>query len=98
VPLIRDGYFGENFEGSLEFSMRNGDAVVEFTVGPSVLDAIDGVYETLWDQRDEQFLRLRNRIETVAMRRFGDNPSSDQMAIALSAADFQRWDGQSKQA
>jgi hypothetical protein len=96
MHLIRDGYFGENFEGSFEFSMRSGDAVVEFTVGPSLLDAIDGVYETLWEQRDEQFRRLRDRIETVAMCRFGENPSGDQMAIALSAADFQRWGGQSK--
>jgi hypothetical protein len=96
MHLIRDGYFGENLEGVFEFSMRSADAVVEFTVGPSLLDVIDGVYETLWDQRDEQFLRLRDRIETVATCRFGDNPSGDQMAIALSADDFQRWDGQSK--
>jgi hypothetical protein len=96
VHLTRHRYFGENFEGFFEFSMRNGDAVVEFTVDPSVLDAIDGVYETVWDQRDEQFCRLRNRIETVAIRRFGDNPSAE--AVALSSADFQRWDIQPKPA
>lgn len=92
VNLIRHRYFGEDFDSFFEFSMRNGEAVIEFIVGPEVLDAIDGVAETAWDQRDMQFLRLRDRIETVAAERFRDSPPTDHKAVALCVADFQRWD------
>ena len=92
VNLIRDRYFGEAFDGLFEFSMRNGRAIVEFTVDLKTIDAIDSISETAWDRRDVQFLRLRDRIETVADRRFQNNPPVDRQTIALSAADFQRWD------
>jgi hypothetical protein len=90
VHLIRHRYFGQGFDRYIEFSMRDDDTVVEFTVDPSVLDTIDGVPETTWDQRDEQFLRLRDRIETVAARRFRDTTPADSKAIVLFVADFER--------
>jgi hypothetical protein len=92
VPLIRDRYFGESFDGRFEFSMRNGDAIIEFTVDPKALDHMDAFPDTTWDQRDAQFLRLRDRIETVAVCRFQDGPMTDRGTVALSVADFQRWD------
>jgi hypothetical protein len=90
VHLIRHCYFGQGFDRYFEFSMRDDDTVVEFTVDPSVLDTIDGVPETTWDQRDEQFLRLRDRIETVAARRFRHTTPADSKAIVLFVADFER--------
>ena len=92
MDLIRDRYFGEAFGSLFEFSMRNGQAVVEFTVELKTIDAIDIGSETAWDRRDAQFLRLRDRIETVAGRRFQNNPPDNHETVALSAADFQRWD------
>jgi hypothetical protein len=88
MNLIRHRYFGENFENFFEFSMLSGEAVIGFTVGRSVLDIMDGVSDTVWDQRDEQFLRLRDRIEAVAARRFLVSPPMDRMTLDLSAADF----------
>jgi hypothetical protein len=92
VHLIRHRYFGQGFDTLFEFSMRNADSVVEFTVAPSLLDTIDGVPDTAWDQRDIQFLRLRDRIEIVAARRFQESPPADSKAVPLSATDFERWD------
>jgi hypothetical protein len=89
VHLIRHRYFGQGFDSYFEFSMRNDNAVVEFTVDPRVLDTIDGIPETTWDQRDAQFLRLRDRIETAAARRFRDRMPADSKVVALSIADFE---------
>ena len=88
MHLIRHRYYGENIDSFFEFTMRNGDNVIEFTVDPSALNAMDGVTETDWDQRDTQFLRLRDRIEAVADRLFRDGPLPGHKAIALSVADF----------
>lgn len=50
--------------------MLNGTHTVSCAVTNNAMDNLEGVCNTRPDQREEQFLRLRNRIEDVADQKF----------------------------
>jgi hypothetical protein len=52
------------------FSMVDGDNEIRCAVSSSAMDGLERGVKTKPDQRDEQFLRLRDRIEQCASRKF----------------------------
>jgi hypothetical protein len=52
------------------FSMIDGDREVRCAVSSSAMDDLERGVKAKPDQRDEQFLRLRDRIEQCAARKF----------------------------
>jgi hypothetical protein len=54
----------------LLFSMMDGPTEIPCAVSASAMDDLEHVARTAPDQREEQFLRLRERIEQCASRKF----------------------------
>jgi hypothetical protein len=54
----------------LLFSMMDGAAEVPCAISASAMDDLDHVKRTPPERREEQFLRLRDRIEQCASRKF----------------------------
>ena len=52
------------------FSMMDGSKEVPCAVSTSAMDDLEHVARTKPDQREQQFLRLRDRIEECASRKF----------------------------
>ena len=52
------------------FSMMDGDREIACAVSSSAMDDLERGAKTKPDQRDDQFLRLRDRIEQCALRKF----------------------------
>jgi hypothetical protein len=52
------------------FSMMDGDRQISCAVSSSAMGDLDRGVKAKPDQRDEQFLRLRDRIEEIASRKF----------------------------
>jgi uncharacterized protein DUF1488 len=52
------------------FSMRDGAKEIPCAVSTSAMDDMERVTRTTPSQREEQFLRLRDRIEQCASRKF----------------------------
>jgi hypothetical protein len=52
------------------FSMMDGDRQISCAVNSSAMGDLDRGVKAKPDQRDEQFLRLRDRIEEIASRKF----------------------------
>ena len=52
------------------FSMMDGDKEISCAVSSSAMDDLERGVKAKPDQRDDQFLRLRDRIEQCASRKF----------------------------
>ena len=52
------------------FSMRDGTKEIPCAISTSAMDDMERVTRTTPNQREEQFLRLRDRIEQCASRKF----------------------------
>ena len=52
------------------FSMMDGAREIPCAVSTSAMDELERVPRTALDQREQQFLRLRDRIEQCASRKF----------------------------
>lgn len=52
------------------FSMMDGSKEVGCAISTSAMDDLERVARTKPDEREEQFLRLRDRIEQCASRKF----------------------------
>jgi hypothetical protein len=52
------------------FSMMDGAREIPCAVSTSAMDELEHVPRTAPDQREQQFLRLRDRIEQCASRKF----------------------------
>jgi Protein of unknown function (DUF1488) len=75
----------------VQFSMMDGTREIQCAVSASAMDDIEHVSRTAPDQREQQFLRLRDRIEQRATEKFvaGDfegNPAG----IILRGIDFRK--------
>ena len=73
----------------VSFTMKNDEASVACAISTDAMDQIEGSSRTPPSQREEQFLRLRDRIETRASQKFSaveleGNPPG----IILRAIDF----------
>jgi hypothetical protein len=71
MTLARGNVGGYEFDRMvLLFSMMDGPKEIPCAVSASAMDAMEHVARTAPSQREEQFLRLRDRIEQCASRKF----------------------------
>ena len=54
------------------FTMKNDQASVACAISTDAMDLIEGTSRTTPEQRQQQFFRLRDRIEARAARKFSD--------------------------
>jgi Protein of unknown function (DUF1488) len=54
------------------FTMKNDGAIVACAISTDAMDLIEGTSRTTPEQRQQQFFRLRDRIEARAARKFSD--------------------------
>ena len=92
MTLARGNFGGYEFNRMVvRFSMMDGAREIQCAVSASAKDDIEHVSRTAPDQREQQFLRLRDRIEQRAAEKFvaGDfegNPAG----IILRGIDFRK--------
>ena len=92
MTLARGNFGGYEFNRMVvQFSMMDGAREIQCAVSASAMDDIEHVSRTAPDQREQQFLRLRDRIEQRAAEKFvaGDfegNPAG----IILRGIDFRK--------
>ena len=73
----------------VSFTMKNDDANVACAISTDAMDALEGSSRTPPSQREQQFLRLRDRIEARAARKFSDvELEGNPPGIILRAIDF----------
>ena len=71
MTLERGSVGGYEFDRMVMlFSMRDGAKEIPCAVSTSAMDDMEHVARTAPNQREEQFLRLRDRIEQCASRKF----------------------------
>jgi len=71
MTLTRGNIGGYEFDRMvLLFSMMDGPREIPCAISASAMDELEHVSRTASDQREEQFLRLRDRIEQCASRKF----------------------------
>lgn len=71
MTLTRGGFRRYDDDRSVVlFTMTNAEAEVVCAISSAALDDLDGSTNTKPTQREQQFLRLRDRIEERATRKF----------------------------
>ena len=71
MTLARGSIRGYEFDRMvLLFSMMDGAKEIPCAVSASAMDDLEHVSRTAPERREEQFLRLRDRIEECASRKF----------------------------
>jgi hypothetical protein len=92
MPLIRGEFRGYEFERMvILFSMIDGANEIPCAISTSALDELESVSRSKPNEREAQFMRLRDRIEACAARKFqamefeGTPPG-----IILRGIDFRR--------
>jgi hypothetical protein len=71
MTLLRGNIGGYEFNRMVVlFSMMDGPTEIPCAVSATAMDEIEQVSRTAPDQREQQFLRLRDRIEQCASRKF----------------------------
>ena len=72
------------------FTMKNDQANVACAISTDAMDQLEGSSRTQPAQREQQFLRLRERIEERAARKFSDvELEGNPPGVILRAIDFQ---------
>jgi Protein of unknown function (DUF1488) len=91
MTLTRGSFHGYEFERMvILFSMMDGDREIPCAISTSALDGLESVSRSKANEREAQFMRLRDRIEAQAERKFmamefeGTPPG-----IILRSLDFQ---------
>ena len=71
------------------FTMKNDEANVACAISTDAMDQLEGSSRTPPGQREQQFLRLRDRIEARAARKFSDvELEGNPPCVILRAIDF----------
>jgi hypothetical protein len=71
------------------FTMKNDEATVPCAISTDAMDQLEGSSRTPPAQRQQQFLRLRERIEERAARKFSDvELEGNPPGVILRAIDF----------
>jgi len=71
MTLMRGNIMGYEFDRMVVvFSMMDGPREIPCAVSAAAMDQIEQVSRTAADQREQQFLRLRDRIEQCASKKF----------------------------
>jgi hypothetical protein len=71
------------------FTMKNDQAEILCAISTDAMDQLDGSKRTAPAQREQQFLRLRDRIEERAARKFGASElEGNPPGVVLRGIDF----------
>ena len=71
------------------FTMKNDETSVACAISTDAMDQLEGSSRTSPSQREQQFLRLRDRIEERAARKFSDvELEGNPPGVILRAIDF----------
>ena len=71
------------------FTMKNDEASVACAISTDAMDQLEGSSRTPPSQREQQFMRLRDRIEARAARKFSDvELEGNPPGVILRAIDF----------
>ena len=71
------------------FTMKNDEASVACAISTDAMDQLEGSSRTPPAQREQQFIRLRDRIEARAARKFNDvELEGNPPGVILRAIDF----------
>jgi len=71
------------------FTMKNDEVNVACAISTDAMDQLEGSSRTPPGQREQQFLRLRDRIEARAARKFSDvELEGNPPGVILRAIDF----------
>jgi hypothetical protein len=71
------------------FTMKNDQANIACAVSTDAMDQLEGTSRTQPGQREQQFMRLRERIEERAARKFSDvELEGNPPGVILRAIDF----------
>jgi hypothetical protein len=71
------------------FTMKNNEATVACAISTDAMDQLEGSSRTPPAQRQQQFFRLRERIEECAARKFSDvELEGNPPGVILRAIDF----------
>ena len=71
------------------FTMKNDEVNVACAISTDAMDQLEGSSRTPAAQREQQFLRLRDRIEARAARKFSDvELEGNPPGVILRAIDF----------
>jgi hypothetical protein len=71
------------------FTMKNDQTTVACAISTDAMDQLEGLSRTPPAQREQQFLRLRDRIEARAARKFSDvELEGNPPRVILRAIDF----------
>jgi hypothetical protein len=71
MPLTRGRLIGYEFDRMVMlFSMIDGQREIPCAISTSAMDNLESLARSLPNQREAQFVRLRDRIEERAVRKF----------------------------
>jgi hypothetical protein len=90
---LTHGVFGEYDYNRMVvvFTMKNDQASVACAISTDAMDQLEGVSRTPPAQREQQFMRLRDRIEERAARKFSDvELEGNPPGVILRAIDFRQ--------
>ena len=90
---LTQGVFGEyDYDRMVVlFTMKNDQASVACAISTDAMDQLEGVSRTPPAQREQQFMRLRDRIEARAARKFSDvELEGNPPGVILRAIDFRK--------
>lgn len=75
----------------VRFTMKNDEASVACAISTDAMDQLEGSSRTPPGQREQQFLRLRDRIEERAAQKFSDvELEGNPPGVILRAIDFRQ--------
>jgi Protein of unknown function (DUF1488) len=90
MPLTQGDYGEYDFNRMVVvFTMKNDQATVACAISTDAMDQLEGTSRIQPDQREQQFMRLRDRIEERAARKFSDvELEGNPPGVILRAIDF----------
>jgi hypothetical protein len=90
MPLTQGDYGEYDFNRMVVvFTMKNDQATVACAISTDAMDQLEGTSRTQPAQREQQFMRLRDRIEERAARKFSDvELEGNPPGVILRAIDF----------
>ena len=89
MPLQRGEIQGYDFNRMvLEFTMLNDGKVVPCAISTAAMDDLEGRRDVKSEQREDQFVRLREVIEERASRKFFDEQAQADRPVVLRSIDF----------
>jgi hypothetical protein len=91
MTLTRGNFLGYEFDRMvILFSMVDGQREIPCAISTSAMDDLEGLARSRPNQREAQFMRLRDRSEEVAARKFlAKEFEGTPPGIVLRSIDFQ---------